>query len=270
MCDRSGYTFENVAFVPVGATAAIRGDVCRNGIKVGTFCWEPFRDIAVSDSSLGITVAEAHELFSQNRRRHNASCRAPAETKTRRTRPKRLVFGPTARCSQCDRERGQYADPSRWGSCPDCQRYFCWQHFTPGLGRCASCQTTRDDLERTSPRKCGKCGEMRLSDDPVYRSTRIPVLCRACRAALVWDSLIGQCSLRPHVAELPLAAYTVPVILIRSDGVVLFATTLSAKRDLVRLCRENPAQTRLIAVWPGQWRTDVFDVPLDAASASNL
>ena len=53
-----------------------------------------------------------------------------------------------------------------------------------------------------------------------------------------------------------LGARNCPLILIKSTGEILCASTKSAKRELVE--KFNDQRDVLLSAWPGQWSTDVF------------
>lgn len=56
--------------------------------------------------------------------------------------------------------------------------------------------------------------------------------------------------------QIPLAAKTVPVIVFRK-GKVLQAQTANEKIVLLKTCTKKDT---IIAVWPGQWKSDTFIV----------
>ena len=69
------------------------------------------------------------------------------------------------------------------------------------------------------------------------------------------DVRIGQSG------EVPLTAATVPFILITSDTVYV-AKNVTDKRDLLSKYKDGDT---LLAPWPGQWSTDVFEVDVEMA-----
>lgn len=70
-------------------------------------------------------------------------------------------------------------------------------------------------------------------------------------------------SLADHVADVQMrtsAAFT--LVLVKADGYAAFASRVGEKDDLKK--KWNPETDLLLAVWRGQWRSDVFLLtPLD-------
>lgn len=75
-------------------------------------------------------------------------------------------------------------------------------------------------------------------------------------------------ALRTDLENLPIRCATVPLILVMPSGECFFASGLVDKRELVERYNavRGKKKAKLIAVWPGQWHSDAFEVTKEKAS----
>lgn len=72
-----------------------------------------------------------------------------------------------------------------------------------------------------------------------------------------FDLTTGHFRHTSHTDNFPYTWKTVPFICIRADGCISMAQELSSKSKMLTSKGENDV---ILAVWPGQWRSDVFVV----------